>query len=175
MRHGVDVWRSLSLSSFLLLLCWVRNKVMCVLLWQTVSMLTRVLFWCLFPSLLHNSGNTKITLSWALKEFIMRLHTSFSITPLYHSIRGNEMAGSRDRQCDVISDIPLSLHWWCHMWHTCISFMLVSQLEAGVNTSPPSAAYMRQWNGSALVQIMACLLFNPKPLSKPTLGYCQLD
>ena len=29
--------------------------------------------------------------------------------------------------------------------------------------------------GSALVQIMACRLFGAKPLSKPMLGYCQLD
>ena len=34
---------------------------------------------------------------------------------------------------------------------------------------------MRQWIGSALVQIMACRLFGAKPLSKPVLGYCQLN
>ena len=39
----------------------------------------------------------------------------------------------------------------------------------------PSAAYMRQWIGSALVQIMACRLVGAKPLSKPILGYCELD
>ena len=33
----------------------------------------------------------------------------------------------------------------------------------------PSAAYMRHWTGSALVQIMACHLFGAKPLSKPIL------
>ena len=38
----------------------------------------------------------------------------------------------------------------------------------------PSAAYMRQYTGSALVQIMACRLFDVKPLSEPTLFYCQL-
>ena len=43
------------------------------------------------------------------------------------------------------------------------------------NSSSPSAAYMHQWTGSALVQIMACPLFGTKPLSKPMLGYCQLD
>ena len=42
------------------------------------------------------------------------------------------------------------------------------------NSSPPSAAYLRQWIGSALVKIMACRLFGAKP-SKPILGYCQLD
>ena len=39
---------------------------------------------------------------------------------------------------------------------------------------PPSAAYMRQWIGSALVQIMACRLFGAKPLSESVLTYCQL-
>ena len=38
-------------------LCRVRNKIMYVLSWRTVSALTRVLFWYLFPSLLRNSGN----------------------------------------------------------------------------------------------------------------------
>ena len=36
-----------------------------------------------------------------------------------------------------------------------------------VNSSPPSATYMPQGTGSALVQIMACHLFSTKPLSKP--------
>ena len=44
-----------------------------------------------------------------------------------------------------------------------------------VNSSPPSAAYMRQWTRSALLQIMACRLIRAKPLSKPMLGYRQLD
>ena len=39
----------------------------------------------------------------------------------------------------------------------------------------PSAAYMHQWIRSALVQIKACRLFGTKPLSKPVLGYYQLD
>ena len=44
-----------------------------------------------------------------------------------------------------------------------------------VNSSPPSAAYTRQWIGWALVQIMACRLFGAKPLSKPMLRYYQLE
>ena len=47
--------------------------------------------------------------------------------------------------------------------------------ELSINSSPPSAAYTRQWIGSALVQIMACRLFGAKPLSEPMLGNCQLD
>ena len=39
------------------------------------------------------------------------------------------------------------------------------------SSSPPSAAYMRQWIELALVQIMDCCLFGAKPLSKPMLCY----
>ena len=42
-----------------------------------------------------------------------------------------------------------------------------------VNSSPPSAAYMRQWTGSALAQIMAWRLYGAKPLSESMLAYCQ--
>ena len=44
-----------------------------------------------------------------------------------------------------------------------------------LNSSPPSAAYMRQWTESSLVQVMACRLFGTKPLPEPMLAYCQLD
>ena len=37
----------------------------------------------------------------------------------------------------------------------------------------PTATYMRQWIGPALVQIMACRLFGTTPLSKPMLDYCS--
>ena len=39
---------------------------------------------------------------------------------------------------------------------------------------PPSAAYMRQWTGSALGQVMACRLVGPKPLPEPMLAICYL-
>ena len=42
------------------------------------------------------------------------------------------------------------------------------------NSCPASVVYIRQWIGSALVQIMACRLFGDKPLSKPSVGYYQL-
>ena len=42
------------------------------------------------------------------------------------------------------------------------------------NSSPPSAAYMRQLPRSELVQVMACRLFGAKPLSKPMLDHYQL-
>ena len=42
------------------------------------------------------------------------------------------------------------------------------------NSSPPSAAYMCQWIGSALVEIMARHLLGTEPLSEPMMDYCQL-
>ena len=57
-----------------------------------------------------------------------------------------------------------------------MSFVFLYKIKlTAFNSSSPSAAYMRQWTGPALVQIMACRLFGAKPLSKPMLGYCQLD
>ena len=48
-------------------------------------------------------------------------------------------------------------------------------ISSCVHSNPPSPAYMRQWTGSALVQVMACRLFGAKPLPEPMLAYCQLD
>ena len=42
-----------------------------------------------------------------------------------------------------------------------------------VNSSPHSAAYVRRWIGSALLQIMVCRLFDTKPLSGQTFRYSQ--
>ena len=44
-----------------------------------------------------------------------------------------------------------------------------------INSSLPNAAYLRQWTGSSLVQVMACRLFSAKPLLETILLYCQLD
>ena len=41
------------------------------------------------------------------------------------------------------------------------------------NSPPSSAAYMHQWIGSALVQIMDCRLFDANPLPELMLSYCQ--
>ena len=66
-RHQQNVMRAseprglcvkiLAWAPFMNSLFRVRNKIMYVQLWRTVYALTRVLFWCLFPSLLRNSGN----------------------------------------------------------------------------------------------------------------------
>ena len=51
----------------------------------------------------------------------------------------------------------------------------IGGLEDCFNSSPPSAAYMRLWYGSTLVQIMACRLDDANPLSEPMLTHCQLE
>ena len=67
-------------------------------------------------------------------------------------------------------DKPLSEAMMVNLsMHICIS------RPQWVNLSPPSAAYMRQWTVSALVQIMACCLYGAKPLSKSMVEYCRLD
>ena len=62
----------------------ISNKIIYLPPWRTISVLTRVIFWCLFPSLLRNSRNTQqnnITLSWALKQFVTWVHALFPIYP----------------------------------------------------------------------------------------------
>ena len=72
------------------------------------------------------------------------------------------------------------------LYHVVKSLKLISRFHLRVidlkwnaanwlNLSPSSAAYMRQWMGSTLFQIMACRLYGAKSLSKPMPGYCQLD
>ena len=57
----------------------------------------------------------------------------------------------------------------------CTPFFYRRSLDSFYLNSSLSAAYMRQWIESALVQIMACRLFGAKPLPEPMLAYCQLD
>ena len=82
----------LVLASFLDSLCRVRNKIMYVLLWQTVYALTRVLFWCLFPSLLRNSGNKHQNNPLVSAETIR--HSSTYII-LYKLVLGSHLVKSR--------------------------------------------------------------------------------
>ena len=69
---------------------------------------------------------------------------------------------------------------WCGQMHVCdfactfvYSFeriyavhRMFLRITTRINSSPPSTAYIRQWTGSALVQIMARRLFGAKPLNQ---------
>ena len=54
-------------------------------------------------------------------------------------------------------------------WH--LNFILAKVF----NSYLPSAAFMRQWAGSSLVQVMASRLIRTKPLPELMLAYCVLD
>ena len=43
-----------------------------------------------------------------------------------------------------------------------------------INASPSSAAYMRLWTGTALIQLIACCLFGATLLPELVLAYCPL-
>ena len=59
---------------------------------------------------------------------------------------------------------------------TCNQAATVSyQVSTTFNSSPYSAAYMRRWTGSPLVQVMACRLLGAKPLPEPMNTYFRLD
>ena len=66
-------------------------------------------------------------------------------------------------------------HWRKWVGKYCLWDGNLLSLSQWVNSSAPSAAYMRQWTVSALVQAMACRLFGAKPLPEPMLTYCQLE
>ena len=94
-----------------------------------------------------------------------------AVTPLlaqwsYHSLALRH----RYHGCyHVCTCVWVGIYWVRHI----LALLLC---DAGwVNSSPPSAAYMRQWTGSALVRVIACRLFGAKPLPEPMLTYCQLD
>ena len=52
---------------------------------------------------------------------------------------------------------------------------IVHKLRHSFKSSPPGAAYIRQWTVSTLVQVMVCCLFGTKPLPEPMLSYCQMN
>ena len=68
--------------------------------------------------------------------------------------------------------------WYCWRqvitWATDNSYYVAMWRDL-VNSSPASAAYTRQWTGSALVQIMTCRLSSAKPLPELMLVYCRMD
>ena len=83
--------------------------------------------------------------------------------------------------CQNISDNCQTLSDNCQFLYQIWTFLSdnfdLSQMSDTFHkhSSPPSAAYMRQWIRQALVQIMACRLFGAKPLSEPMQDYYQMD
>ena len=89
----------------------------------------------------------------------------FSLLKLYQPI-----------QCWLSKTCSLNTYgykWYCTMAINDTESPLLADYQ--FNSSPPSAAYMRQWTGSSLIQVMACRLFGAKSLPEAMLVYCQLD
>ena len=59
--------------------------------------------------------------------------------------------------------------------YICLITLYENEINPHYPLISPSAAYMRHWIRSVLVQIMACRLVGAKPLPKPVLGYSQMD
>ena len=98
------------------------------------------------------------------------LSTSFINLSIYFLGNGSLCSKYYLNQCWwIINSMSLNFVSTKCIWKYC------QQNVRHFNSSTPGAAYMHQWNGSALVQIMARRLFGAKPLSKPMLGHCQLD
>ena len=100
-----------------------------------------------------------------ISSIVMRkfgLQVMFSASVLFYSIIKGNIQNNYDR-----------VHISVFFISTAPGFIFV--VQKCFNSYSPSAAYMRQWIGSALVQVMACRLFGAKPLHAPMLGYLQLD
>ena len=75
-----------------------------------------------------------------------------------------------------LTDDPQSASTCVHLkWMSVTPTYVAWRQKHFFNSSPSSAAYMCQWTGPSLVQVMACRLFDAKPLPEPMLVYCQLD
>ena len=99
---------------------------MYVLLWRTVYALTRVLFWCLFPSLFPKY----LSLSWGYKQFVTRVHAllymhsllynSDIITPGYRCFVKTLTAWYWAEKCRALSSIRLNRNCLHFVWNNAV-------------------------------------------------------
>ena len=102
---------------------------MYVLQWRTVSALTRMLFWCLFPGLQSNSGNKHQNNTRVHKQFATRVHT---LSYFLHDIRNYKWRINLwSPHIDPVSHSP-GLHsaddvaidcWWSHNGQTIVTIV----------------------------------------------------
>ena len=118
-----------------------------------------------------HTGNVYLPVTqfyWETLTFILRVNQS--IIYVCHLVRGLFLYNmvsfwlrTKQATCQYLND---GLAYWQ---------IYASRSLDKLTHFPLVYAHECQWNGSALVQIMACHLFSTKPLSKPILDYCQLD
>ena len=139
--------------------------------------------------------------AWFISKCVVESHTITSITVTYHKRDG--VSNHRRLDC-LLSRLSrcISKDQRKHQSSASLAFVRVCRGHEGsitrkmypfddvttkpikysscentvqVNSPPHSAAYMRQWTRSAMVQIMVCCLLSAKPITEPTLSYSQLD
>ena len=113
---------------------------------------TRLFIFCCYLMMCHVS-----------RRFLLFLHYR-PLSAYWHNLAFN-------------SRLLFDRHWDRFLWYSDVTWACVrttqitaNQLNYLCNSSPSSVACIRQWIGSALVQIMACRLFGAEPLSKPNAG-----
>ena len=113
--------------------------------------------WLVFKATFNMSITSHMHVIYSIAHSICKLmgklNTLAILRPL-HSYTPYHSNGLMQGRCNSSAFVATDL---CLFW---------------IKSPPPSAAYMRLWIGSALLQIMACRLFGAKPLFEPMLEYC---
>ena len=122
---------------------------------------------CIFHWIWGNKTKRKNKILLSIHHFTYRnLHK----TDLIHNYSWNEICVQRREHRGCFKYMPVKIKY--NQGLLCITFgLIISPLLTHI---PSSAAYVRQWTGSALVKILTCRPFGAKSLSKSVLGYCQL-
>ena len=102
----------------------------------------------------------------------------YAANDMYFHIKMRNMP--RSQNCRRVSDVNIRNVRWSITTirkETYYSYTHPNRTEPSsyVKSSLPSAAYMRQWIGLALVQILVYRLIGAKPLSEAMLEYCWLE
>ena len=94
---------------------WCPSVIMYVLVWRTVSALTRGLFWCLCPELRSNQGNKRHNNTRVSAETVRHESTYIILFLKRHNESKND-----DKNYDLYTHHPrvsltrFSFCWWCH-------------------------------------------------------------
>ena len=91
----------------------IENNV-CVLKWRTVSVLTRGLFWCLFPELRSNDGNKHQNNTRVSAETVGRKSTYIISFLTRHNESINNDKTTIFTHCSRVSLTWFSFCWWRH-------------------------------------------------------------
>ena len=106
------------------------------------------------------------TENWCPGNFVFRVNTCYIKFGLICALLliSSMWKLTRDARTNSICCVNVYIH-----------YIKSTDARTHINSLRPSDAYMHQETKSSLVQIMAFRLFGTKPLSEPTVTYCQLD